>query len=455
MADGDTLYRRGGNAARIAPDAGSGSHRAGVLVIGGGVTGMSAAWHLARAGRQVTLLEGSVLGDTTASLSAGMLSLDVEVDFDDFDPDAGAALFALSRAGIDGILMLVERERIDCDLQRCRGSIYLSTDPRSREFFARELALRRRLGIEGTEILEGEAVQRVLCSPRHRVALYERDAHSLDPRRFCRGLAQLLAQRGVRLFERSPVAALDLRARRAHTRQGATVDFDELVLCSGLSPLTRRCVPDAVGRVLPVWSTLLATPPLPPNTLARLFPSGQQPLWWDNRRFYNYGRTTSDGRILFGGADLLQSTRQALAAGGPAASAAERARDNRSSRTPEACATQRLRAEFAAFLPDLAGCAAECCWGGTIAASIDEFPLIGPFAPHAHAALCATGLNLAFASGELVARLVGGASMPARVRPFVALHRTQRLRHRLLKFGVGLSPVRWAINRWHQQSFKA
>jgi gamma-glutamylputrescine oxidase len=436
-AIGDTLYRRGGDAARIAPDAGSDPHRAGVLVIGGGVTGLSAAWHLARAGRQVTLIEGGVLGDTTASLSAGMLSLDVEVDFDDFDPDAGAALFALSRAGIDGILELVERERIDCDLQRGRGSIYLSTDPRCRAFFAAELARRRRLGIEGTEILEGEAVQSILRSPRHRVALFERDAHSLDPRSFCRGLAQLLLRRGVRLFERSPVAALDLRARRAHTRQGATVDFDDLVLCSGLSPLTRRCVPDAVRRVLPVWSTLLATPPLPPRTLARLFPSGRQPLWWDNRRFYNYGRTTSDGRILFGGADLVQSTRQALAAGGSAASASE-----------------RLAAEFAAFLPELAGCDAEFCWGGTIAASIDEFPLIGPFAPHAHAALCATGLNLAFAGGELVAGLVAGAPVPARVWPFVALHRRQRLRHRLLRFGVGLSPVRWAINRWHRQSFK-
>src|SRR5262249_46804314 len=121
---------------------------------------------------------------------------------------------------------------------------------------------------------------------------------------------------------------------------------------------------------------------------------------------------------------------------------------------PAASATQRLAAEFAAFMPDLAGCAAECCWGGTIAASIDEFPLICPFAPHAHAALCATGLNRAFASGDLVAGLVAGASTPARVRPFVELHRRQRLRHRLLKFGVGLSPLRWAINRWHQQSFK-
>src|SRR5262249_55037018 len=149
---------------------------------------------------------------------------------------------------------------------------------------------------------------------------------------------------------------------------------------------------------------------LPPAALARLFPSGRQPIWWDDRLFYNYGRTTSDGRILFGGADVLQSARQALA---PA---------------PAGATARRLLAGFAPFLPEFADVAPEFCWSGTIAASIDELPLIGEFAPHCHAALGATGLNLAFAAGELVAGSIVGAAAPPELWRRVDLHRAQRWR---------------------------
>jgi gamma-glutamylputrescine oxidase len=431
----ETWYRSLGDSGRLAPSV-EASLRTEVLVLGGGMTGLSAAHHLRKRGRQVTLVEGGEYGDNAPGLSAGMLSLDVEVDFADIDAAAGPSLYTLSRAGMDGIVDLVHERQLPCDLQRNAGSISLSGDHRSRAHFEAELALRTRLGITGTEILTGEAVQAVIRSPNHVVALYERDAHLLNPRRMVREFCRMLQRDHVGVYELSPVVALDLAAKTAAIGSRASIAFGQLVLCTGLSSLSLQYVPEIARRVLPVRSNMLATPVLPPDVLRQLFPSARRPMWWDNRRFYNYGRVSGDGRILFGGADLLQSTAQGQRQ--PTLADAARWRE-------------QLRAEFAHFHPELATLEPEFAWSGTIAASIDEFPLLGAFAPDCFLAVCATGLNLAFASGALVANLAAGETAASPLAACVDLHRQQRLLHRLLKAGVEFAPARWSINRWNRR----
>ncbi|MHB8234768.1 MAG: NAD(P)/FAD-dependent oxidoreductase, partial [Solirubrobacteraceae bacterium] len=59
----------------------SSSRSADVLVIGGGVIGLSIAWRAARRGMAVTVLERETIGGGTSRVAAGMLAPVAEVEF--------------------------------------------------------------------------------------------------------------------------------------------------------------------------------------------------------------------------------------------------------------------------------------------------------------------------------------------------------------------------------------
>lgn len=54
-----------------------------VAIIGGGIIGMSIAYHLAKAGKQIVLFEANEIGKQTTSAAAGMLGAHAEGEGDE------------------------------------------------------------------------------------------------------------------------------------------------------------------------------------------------------------------------------------------------------------------------------------------------------------------------------------------------------------------------------------
>jgi glycine/D-amino acid oxidase-like deaminating enzyme len=117
-----------------------------VIVVGGGVIGLSIAWRAARSGIGVTLLERDRFGRGATHAAAGMLAPVAEADFG----DAGRSLVELGltsaaswprfAAGLENDSGLPSRLRAD-------GTLVLARDRDEAEALERQLAYRRRLGL--------------------------------------------------------------------------------------------------------------------------------------------------------------------------------------------------------------------------------------------------------------------------------------------------------------------
>src|SRR6202050_360908 len=108
----------------------AGTQRAQPAVIGAGYTGLSAALHLAEAGRDVIVLEAGEIGERASGVNGGQVIPGVTLDPDILEPllgpSAGGRLVATAAAGPDLVFDLISRHGIQCDAV-CTGWIQTAT----------------------------------------------------------------------------------------------------------------------------------------------------------------------------------------------------------------------------------------------------------------------------------------------------------------------------------------
>jgi sarcosine oxidase subunit beta len=123
---------------------------ASVVIIGGGVIGTSAAFHLAEAGVDVVLLERQSLGAGSTSRAAG----GVRTQFSD------ALNIEIARRSMVAFRDFGRRPGWEIDLKQV-GYLFVLSRPEDLDEFERSIALQRELGLDG-RILSADEV-RALC----------------------------------------------------------------------------------------------------------------------------------------------------------------------------------------------------------------------------------------------------------------------------------------------------
>jgi glycine/D-amino acid oxidase-like deaminating enzyme len=278
----------------------NGDARADVAVIGGGVTGLSTALHLAEQGARVVLLEAEQPGWGASGRNGGQINPGLKLDPDtverDYGRDLGGRMNAFAGAAPAFVFDLIERHGIRCDARRngtLRAAVRAKHAAQVR-VTAEQLARRG----APVELLEGAALEQATGTTRYRLAMLDRRGGDLNPLSFARGLVRAALKAGAAVH--GGTRALGMKREGAlwqvQTYSG-TVSARHAVLTTngytdGLWPELRRTI-------VPLFGAIAATGVLP-DAIARAVMPGRGVLY-ESGTVTVYYRVDAGQRLLIGG----------------------------------------------------------------------------------------------------------------------------------------------------------
>ena len=329
--------------------------RTDVAVIGGGLTGVVAALHLARRGAKVHVFEQDTVGFGASGRNGGMattgMSIGIRQAVDKLGFETAARLYGAYTEAIDLIEKLVTEEGIDCDFART-GKLNLATKPAHYQGFAKTAELlNSRLGGDSELVPKGE-LRREIGTDVFHGGMVESKSAGLHVGKYIRGLGVAAERAGVTIHEKAPVQRLT-RTGSGHELQTprGRIQADQVLLATGA--YTRRPFSWYQVRIAPVGSFIIATEPLDLSVCDDLLPTRR--VASDSKNLLNYFRITPDNRLLFGG----------------------RARFAMSSPQSDEKSGRLLRDAMVRTFPQLADTRIDYCWGGQVDMTLDRMVKAG------------------------------------------------------------------------------
>ena len=327
-----------------------GDAEADLVIVGGGITGTSAALHAAAEGLSVRLLEAETVGHGGSGRNVGLVNAGLWTPPDDIEQllgtDAGARLNAELAAAPDLVFSLIERHGIACNAVR-NGTLHCAHSAKGlAELQSRRDQLQRRQA--PVELLDAAAAARRIGSDVFHGALFDPRAGTIEPCAYCRGLGRAATEAGARVHERTVADRVERDGAAWHvaTARG-TVHAGALLLAT--NAYHARAAGLAGPAFTPVHFFQFATRPLPAAALESILPGREG--CWDTGTVMSAFRRDAEGRLVVGSLGQLDH----------AGSGIHR---------------RWARRKLANLFPRLAGSELEHAWHGRIAMTSDHLPKI-------------------------------------------------------------------------------
>jgi gamma-glutamylputrescine oxidase len=356
-----------------------------VVVVGGGYTGLSAALHAAEAGLTVILLEGKRIGWGASGRNGGQMIPGMRwgaVELvDRFGSDHARRLLKVANAAGEQVRTQIARHAIACDLRR--GHFHAAAKPAHLEAMRRELdCLTALLDYGSASIVSAGDVGDYVASPIYHGGMIDMNGGHLHPLNYALGLAGAAQAAGVRIFEQSPVTAIDHTGPVvAATPQGQVTARHGVLACDAFMGQIEA----GLGRMtMPVANYNVATSPLSPDQAKALIPSGAAVS--DSKFVLNYYRLSADNRLIFGGGEKY-------------------------SPTPPPGIAGFVRPYLEGVFPQLKGVGIDYAWGGMVGVTLNRLPHFGrighSFLAHGWSG---HGVLLTTLAGQLIADAMRGTA---------------------------------------------
>lgn len=322
----------------------SGDAECDVVVVGGGISGLTTALELRKRGLSVLLLEAATVGAGASGRANGQ----VIAALTRHGPDAirktlGQPFLELLASAADRLYGLVETYGIDCDARR-NGWLQPAHSPGRAKRAAAMAAQWAATGAPARALDRAEMADRIGSDSYFGGWEHGGGGH-INPYAFTVGLARAAAGEGVVIHERTPALSLTRQGDRWRvTTPAGAVRASRVALTTAAH--TGDLWPGLRRTIVPVTSYQAATAPL--GALAHWVLPGDE-AFSDTRQDLRYLRKDRDGRIVSGSAMAIQ-----LAA---------------PTRLP-----RLISRKLGLIRPELGELPMEHFWGGRIAMTVDRVP---------------------------------------------------------------------------------
>jgi glycine/D-amino acid oxidase-like deaminating enzyme len=278
-----------------------GSSDVDVAIIGGGFTGLWTAYYLSRLdpALSIALLEAEIAGFGASGRNGGWASALFAASHKSVEAAGGRAAAVAQQVAmnetVDEIGRVAEVEQIDCHYSK-GGTLSLARTSAQLARLEAHLEDEKAWGTCDYEYLDASVARARLGAVGVLGGMWTPHCAAIHPARLARGLADVLSRKGsgVTVYERSPVTSYG--PRRVYT-QGGVVHAKHVIRATEAWTAT---LPGQRRSVLPVYSLMIATEPLPQAFWDEVGWAGRETMT-DGRHLLIYAQRTADDRIAFGG----------------------------------------------------------------------------------------------------------------------------------------------------------
>jgi len=271
-----------------------------VVIVGAGFTGLWTAYYLTdrQPGIRVAILEAEIAGFGASGRNGGWcLGTMAGIGQLLHDPAQRGDAIRLQRAlfeTVDEVERVCAHEGIDCQWDK-GGNLTVATSKTFHEHARGGLDDWRALGATEDEVrwMDSHECASHIRTARNYGGVFLGQVAALHPARLVRGLAAVVERRGVSIYERSPVSALEPRCA---VTPGGRVTANVVVRATeGYT----RTIAGQKRVLIPVHSMMIATEPLAESIWDEIG-FVDRITFGDPRRMVTYGQRTADDRMAFG-----------------------------------------------------------------------------------------------------------------------------------------------------------
>ena len=250
-------------------------------IIGGGLAGLSCAYHLAEMGASVALCEHSMIGAGASGRNGGFCSAGWAAGSDQISRLVGPMVSKeLESIGADGLKWMRERafSAKYAKVQPTSGVISLGLGGYRPEISAR---------------LDEIELQEFVVGPRYKWGIIDNEAFHFHPLNFLKIFSQEVVGYGVEVFENT--GAVQVSGSEVYFSNGNRISADRMIWATGGYSIGENSILKKF--LLPIQTFICVTSPMP-TILERHIPTKM--ALGDDRRAGNYFRRLPDDRLLWG-----------------------------------------------------------------------------------------------------------------------------------------------------------
>lgn len=332
-----------------------GNRVADVVIVGGGFSGLSSAYHIQQRfpEKKILLLEGACCGYGASGRNGGFCIATSLIDWDETDPDRRRDNQKVSYYGLNYIKKMIAEHDIDCDFEE-NGMLEVGLNEKQIHALEKYHTVLTGFGFDST-LLQGKDLEVEINSDQFIAGLKISHGAILNPAKLVRGLKRVVESTGVEIRERSVVTRITPGKVHLIDTEFGEVRAPILVLATNAY---LHKLGFFKNRVYPISVFQIATEPLSQTQWNSIGWKNRQGLS-DMRKLYSYSIPTADGRIVMGGSDFTYYDNDQLSSGN------------------DKKVTRNIEKNLFAFFPQLEGLKTEHAWGGTTAGTLDYTPSVG------------------------------------------------------------------------------